>query len=91
MKLFWKDTDWGEKSSQSQMLVDSTKVKTGKKQQDSPVHMAVTAQHGPQESGRLTIVRNLVYQYVGPAFTLKQRLKALKVQRVFHDVGEDHS
>jgi len=71
------------------VLVDATKVKSGKKQRGSPVYMAITAKKGPTVAGRPTVIKRLVHLHVGSAALVKKSLKALKVKRLVHDGGED--
>ena len=73
------------------VLVDSTKVKAGKKQRGATVNLAVTAKRGPQRNGRSSIVKKLIHLNVGSTAALKHRLKTVKAQRVVHDGGEDYS
>ncbi len=40
------------------VLVDSTKVKAGKKQRGASVHLAITAEKGPKQMGRSSIKKN---------------------------------
>ncbi len=73
------------------VLVDSTKVKAGKKQRGATVNLAVTAKQGPQRNGRSSIVKKLIHLNVGSTAALKHRLRTIKAQRVVHDGGEDYS
>ena len=73
------------------VLVDSTKVKAGKKQRGATVNLAVTAKQGPQRNGRSSIVKKLIHLNVGSTAALKHRLRTVKAQRVVHDGGEDYS
>ena len=80
-----------EADSGETVLVDSTKVKAGKKQRGPPVHIAVTAQQSPVRSDRATIVKRLIHLHVGAQEALKQRLKDLQAQRVVHDSGGSYA
>ena len=73
------------------VLVDSTKVKAGKKQRGATVNLAVSAKQGPQRNGRSSIVKKLVHLNVGSTDALKDRLRTVRAQRVVHDGGEDYS
>ena len=67
------------------VLVDSTKVKSGKKKRGSPVHLAITAQKGPQIAGRPSIEKRLLHLHVGDGGKLKKCLKRIGTQYLVHD------
>ena len=73
------------------VLVDSTKVKAGKKQRGATVNLAVTAKQGPKRNGRPSIVKKLIHLNVGSTDAVKDRLRTVRAQRVVHDGGEDYS
>ena len=67
------------------VLVDSTKVKSGKKKRGSPVHLAITAQKGTQLAGRPSIEKRLLHLHVGDSGKLRQCLKRIGAQNLVHD------
>ena len=71
------------------VLVDSTKVKSGKKMRGSPVHVAITAHKGPQRAGRPSIKKRLLHLHVGGSGKLKKRLKRIGAQNLVHDGFEN--
>jgi hypothetical protein len=71
------------------VLVDSTKVKSGKKKRGSPVHVAVTAQKGPKRSGRPSIEKRLLHLHVGGSGKLRKCLKRIGAENLVHDGFEN--
>jgi transposase-like protein len=78
-------------NTEDTVLVDSTKVKAGTKKRGSSVHLAITAEPGPEIAGRKTINKKLLHLHVGSVEPLKKRLNVLQSQRLVHDGGEDYS
>lgn len=70
------------------VLVDSTKVKAGRKQRGEPVYLAITAEKGPVKHGRPTCMKSLVHLHVGNAGPIKKRLQATRPDYLVHDGGE---
>lgn len=71
------------------VLVDSTKVKSGKKMRGSPVHVAITAHKGPQRAGRPSIKKRLLHLHVGGSGKLRKRLKRIGAENLVHDGFEN--
>lgn len=71
------------------VLVDSTKVKSGKKKRGSPVHVAITAQKGPKRNGRPSIEKRLLHLHVGNSGKLRKCLKRIGVENLVHDGFEN--
>lgn len=71
------------------VLVDSTKVKSGKKKRGSPVHLAITAQKGPKRAGRPSIEKKLLHLHVGDSGKLRKRLKRIGAENLVHDGFEN--
>lgn len=71
------------------VLVDSTKVKSGKKMRGSPVHVAITAHKGPQRAGRPSIKKRLLHLHVGGSGKLRRRLKRIGAENLVHDGFEN--
>ena len=86
-----RSLSFSEQIAGETVLVDSTKVKAGKKQRGATVNLAVSAKQGPQRNGRSSIVKKLVHLNVGSTDALKDRLRTVRAQRVVHDGGEDYS
>jgi hypothetical protein len=86
-----RSISFSEQTAGETVLVDSTKVKAGKKQRGATVNMAVTAKRGPKRNGRSSIVKKLIHLNVGSTNAVKARLRTVKAQRVVHDGGEDYS
>jgi hypothetical protein len=80
-------TDIAEKT----VLVDSTKVKAGRKERGSSVQIAITAEPGPMVSGRPTIRKQLVHLHVGDVEALRDRFSVLQPERLVHDGDVDFS
>jgi hypothetical protein len=79
------DKDVGGKT----VLVDSTKVKSGKKRRGSSVHLAITAQKGPKLAGRPSIEKRLLHLHVGGSGKLRKRVKGIGVENLVHDGFEN--
>ena len=73
------------------VLVDSTKVKAGKKQRGASVHLAITVEPGGKVAGRKTISKKLLHLHVGGVDPLRTRLKELAPQFLVHDGGENYT
>lgn len=73
------------------VMVDSTKVKSGSKRRGNSVHLAITAERGPEKAGRPTIIKKLLHLHVGDVAPLKEALKTKGVKRLVHDGGEGFS
>ena len=71
------------------VLVDSTKVKSGKKMRGSSVHVAITAHKGPKRAGRPSIEKRLLHLHVGGSGKLRKCLKHIGVQNLVHDGFEN--
>lgn len=71
------------------VLVDSTKVKSGKKKRGSSVHLAITAKKGAKRSGRPSIEKSLLHLHVGGSGKLRKRLKRIGVENLVHDGFEN--
>ena len=71
------------------VLVDSTKVKSGKKKRGSPVHLAITARKGPELAGRPSIQKRLLHLHVGNNRKLRKRLKTIGAENLVHDGFEN--
>lgn len=71
------------------ILVDSTKVKSGKKVRGSPVHVAITAHKGPKRAGRPSIKKRLLHLHVGGSGKLRKRLKRIGADNLVHDGFEN--
>ena len=71
------------------VLVDSTKVKSGKKKRGSSVHLAITAQQGPKRAGRPSIEKRLLHLHVGGSGKLRKRLKRIGAENLVHDGFEN--
>lgn len=71
------------------VLVDSTKVKSGKKMRGSPVHVAITAHKGPKRAGRPSIEKRLLHLHVGGSGKLRKCLKRIGAQNLVHDGFEN--
>ena len=71
------------------VLVDSTKVKSGKKKRGSSVHLAITAKKGAKRSGRPSIEKRLLHLHVGGSGKLRKRLKRIGVENLVHDGFEN--
>lgn len=69
------------------VLIDSTKVKAGKKARGTSVHLAITAEQGPQQTGRPTIRKRLLHLSVGLEDPLNARLRDLRPAHLVHDGG----
>ncbi len=67
------------------VLVDSTKVKSGKKKRGSSVQLAITARKGPELAGRPSIQKRLLHLHVGNSRKLRKRLKAISPENLVHD------
>lgn len=79
--------EFASEVDQATVLIDSTKVKAGKKDRGIPVHLAITAAQGPQEAGRSTIRKRLLHLSVGAEHPLRTRLKALRPAYLVYDGG----
>ena len=73
------------------VLVDSTKVKAGVKQRGASVHLAITAEKGPQKKGRPSIKKRLLHLHVGGVHRLYNALGVMQPERLVHDGGEDYT
>ncbi len=73
------------------VLVDSTKVKAGKKQRGASVHLAITAEKGPKQMGRPSIKKRLLHLHVGGVHRLHNALGMMQPERLVHDGGEDYT
>ena len=71
------------------VLVDSTKVKSGKKMRGSPVHVAITAHKGPQRARRPSIKKRLLHLHVGGSGKLRKHLKRIGAENLVHDGFEN--
>jgi hypothetical protein len=71
------------------VLVDSTKVKSGKKKRGSPVHVAITAQSGSERAGRPNIKKRLLHLHVGGSGKLRKCLKRIGAENLVHDGFEN--
>ena len=71
------------------VLVDSTKVKSGKKKRGSPVHLAITVRKGTKLAGRPSIQKRLLHLHVGNSLKLRKRLKTIGAENLVHDGFED--
>lgn len=79
------DLELDEDVSGKTVLVDSTKVKSGKKKRGAPVHLAITARKGPELAGRPSIQKRLLHLHVGTSRKLRKRLKAISPENLVHD------
>ena len=79
------DLELDEDVSGKTVLVDSTKVKSGKKKRGAPVHLAITARKGPELAGRPSIQKRLLHLHVGDSRKLRKRLKAISPENLVHD------
>jgi hypothetical protein len=71
------------------VLVDSTKVKSGKKKRGSPVHLAITARKGAKVAGRPSIQKSLLHLHVGNSGKLRKCLKTIGAENLVHDGFEN--
>jgi hypothetical protein len=71
------------------ILVDSTKVKSGKKKRGSSVHLAITARKGPTLAGRPSIQKRLLHLHVGDSGNLRKCLKRIGAHNLVHDGFEN--
>lgn len=71
------------------VLVDSTKVKSGKKKRGCPVHLAITVRKGDRLAGRPSIQKKLLHLHVGNSRKLRKRLKTIGAKNLVHDGFED--
>jgi len=79
------DLELDEDVSDKTVLVDSTKVKSGKKKRGASVQLAITARKGPELAGRPSIQKRLLHLHVGNSRKLRKRLKAISPENLVHD------
>jgi hypothetical protein len=71
------------------VLVDSTKVRSGKKKRGCPVHLAISVGKGTRRAGRPSIQKKLLHLHVGNSRKLRKRLKTIGAENLVHDGFED--
>jgi hypothetical protein len=71
------------------VLVDSTKVRSGKKKRGCPVHLSITVRKGARLAGRPSIQKKLLHLHVGDSRKLRKRLKTIGAENLVHDGFED--
>ncbi len=67
------------------VLVDATKVRATTKKRGESVHLAITAEPGPQVHNRPTINKQLLHLHVGGVEKLRRRLEQIRPERLVHD------